>query len=162
MSRTSGANTGGGRWRPGSTRGGSDGLERPGRLWAGLDRLGPVWAGLDRAGPVWTGLGRSGPIWADLGRSGPAGTVQSVWTGLRQAGRSRRSGPDGVGPGWAGLDRVRLGRGLARPGLVPVWWPGLTRAARSGSGGSADPGRPDEPGEPGDRVGCRRGWDDSR
>ena len=119
-------------------------------------------SGSGQSGPVqgvWAGLDRSGAPWAGLDRSGP---VQSVWTGLRQAGRSRRSEPDGVDPGWTGLDRVRLGRGLARPELVPVWWPGLIRAARSGSGGSADPGRSDEPGEPGDRVGRRRGWDDSR
>ena len=91
---------------------------------AGSERSGPVqgvWAGLDRRGAPWAGLDRSGP-------------VQTVWTGLRLAGRSRQSGPDGVGPGWTGLDRVRLGRDLARPGLVPSGRPDLIWAARSGSG----------------------------
>ena len=115
-------------------------LGRPGRLWAGLDRSGAPWAGLDRSGPV-----------------------QTVWTGFRLAGRSRRSGPDGIGPDWTGLDRVRLGSDLVRPGLVPSGRPGLVWAARSGSGwfGRSWAIRVNRANRA-NRLSAGGGWDDSR
>ena len=78
------------------------GRRRPGPVRGGLDRFRAVWAGLDRSGPV-----------------------QTVWTGSSPAGRSRRSGPGGIGPVWAGLDRVMSGSDLNLPGLGLSGRPGL-------------------------------------
>ena len=110
-------------------------------------------AGSERSGPVQG-------VWAGLDRSGP---VQTVWTGFRLAGRSRRSGPDGIGPDWTGLDRVRLGSDLVRPGLVPSGRPGLVWAARSGSGwfGRSWAIRVNRASRA-NRLSAGGGWDDSR